>query len=78
LGQSVDRFLVACNHPLWAISMPKPITSNRRGEVLVALINNITDFEIARDGHWYRISVSSTARFRKQRWSPQRLAFYQA
>jgi hypothetical protein len=26
-----------------------------RGEVLVAILNNVLDFKIARDKHWYRI-----------------------
>ena len=48
-----------------------------RGEVLVAILNNLLDFAVARDEHWYRIPVSSVRRFLKDRWPPDWLAFYQ-
>jgi very-short-patch-repair endonuclease len=48
-----------------------------RGEVLVAILNNLLDFAIARDQHWYRIPVSSVHKWLKGRWPPQWLAFYQ-
>lgn len=48
-----------------------------RGEVLVAIMNNLLDFAIACDQHWYRIPVHSVERFVKARWPPQWLAFYQ-
>ncbi|MBL7184157.1 MAG: hypothetical protein ISS50_06875 [Anaerolineae bacterium] len=48
-----------------------------RGEVLVAIMNNLLDFAIARDQHWYRIPVRSVERWLKDRWPPQWLAFYQ-
>ena len=48
-----------------------------RGEVLVAIMNNLLDFAIARDQHWYRIPVRSVERLLKARWPPQWLAFYQ-
>jgi len=32
-----------------------------RGEVLVAIMNNLLDFAIVRDQHWYRIPVGSTS-----------------
>lgn len=51
--------------------MPKP------GEVLVAIMNNKRDMEIARDRHWYRIPVDSVEKFLKKRWAPAWLAFYQ-
>jgi len=47
------------------------------GEVLVAIVNNLLDFAVARDQHWYRIPVSSVHRFLKDRWPPEWLAFYQ-
>lgn len=47
-----------------------------RGEVLVAIMNNIADFNLAHDQHWYRIPVSSVNRFLKDRWPPAWLAFY--
>lgn len=51
--------------------------SHRRGEVLVAIINNRHDWHYAYDDLWYRVPVSSVRQFLKQRWPPQWLAFYQ-
>lgn len=48
-----------------------------RGEVLVAIMNNLLDFAIARDQHWYRIPVRSVENRLKTCWPPQWLAFYQ-
>ncbi len=48
-----------------------------RGEVLVAILNNLLDLAVARDQHWYRIPVSSAHKWLKNRWPPQWLAFYQ-
>lgn len=48
-----------------------------RGEVLVAILNNLLDFAVARDQHWYRIPVSSVHKWLRGRWPPQWLAFYQ-
>ncbi len=47
--------------------------SDKRGEVLVAIMNDPADFTIAQDKHRYRIPVDSTPK----RWPPQWLAFYQ-
>jgi len=49
----------------------------RRGEVLVAIVNNLLDLGIARDQHWYRIPVGSVHKWLKGCWPPQWLAFYQ-
>jgi very-short-patch-repair endonuclease len=49
----------------------------QRGEVLVAIMNNLHDMAIARDQHWYRIPVSSVRKWLKDRWPPRWLAFYQ-
>jgi hypothetical protein len=51
--------------------------AGRRGEVLVAIMNNLLDFAIARDEHWYRIPISSVERMLRKRWPPRWLAFYQ-
>jgi len=51
--------------------------SGSRGEVLVAIMNNLRDFDIAREQHWYRIPVRSAKRRLKERWPPRWLAFYQ-
>ncbi len=48
-----------------------------RGEVLVAIVKDQRDFEIAREQCWYRIPVDSAHKFLKNRWPPQWLAFYQ-
>jgi len=48
-----------------------------RGEVLVAIMNNVLDMTIARDQHWYRIPVSSVEKWLEGCWPPQWLAFYQ-
>jgi hypothetical protein len=52
-------------------------TAARRGEVLVAIMNNVLDFNVAQEQHWYRIPVSSAKKRLKERWPPQWLAFYQ-
>jgi hypothetical protein len=46
-------------------------------EVLVAVMNNKRDMEIAREYHWYRIPVESVEKYLKKRWEPQWLALYQ-
>ncbi|MDY6876052.1 MAG: DUF559 domain-containing protein [Chloroflexota bacterium] len=48
-----------------------------RGKVLVAILNNLLDFAVARDQHWYRIPVSSVNKWLQGRWPPSWLAFYQ-
>jgi very-short-patch-repair endonuclease len=51
--------------------------SGFRGQVLVAIMNNLLDFNIAEEKHWYRIPVSSARKRLRERWPPQWLAFYQ-
>ena len=51
--------------------------SERRGEVLVAIMNNHLDFAIAYEKHWYRIPANNVHRLLKGRWPPRWLAFYQ-
>ncbi len=48
-----------------------------RGEVLVAIINNQSDFALAMDEHWYRVPVSSQEKWLRDRWPPKWLALYQ-
>lgn len=50
---------------------------SKRGEVLVAIINNKLDYSILRKHLWYRIPVSSVNKWLKERWPPKWLAFYQ-
>jgi hypothetical protein len=49
----------------------------RRGEVLVAILNNQRDMEILSTQHWYRIPVESVEKYLKPYWAPEWLAFYQ-
>jgi very-short-patch-repair endonuclease len=51
-------------------------TKASRGEVLIAILNNLLDLTVARDQHWYRIPVRSVEKFLKPRWPPRWLAFY--
>jgi len=48
-----------------------------RGEVLVAILNNQLDFNLAYEQHWYRIPINNVKKLLKNRWPPQWLAFYQ-
>ena len=48
-----------------------------RSEVLVAIMNNLLDFDIAQNQHWYRIPITSAEKWLKDRWPPQWLTFYQ-
>lgn len=45
--------------------------------VLVAIMNNKSDFLLARDAHWYRIPVEKARKWGKHHWPPKWLAFYQ-
>jgi very-short-patch-repair endonuclease len=47
------------------------------GEVLVAIMNDLHDFRVARDQHWYRVPIDSAEKWLKRRWPPQWVAFYQ-
>lgn len=47
------------------------------GEILVAIINDLRDWDRVWGELWYRIPVSSVEAFLKRRWPPQWLAFYQ-
>jgi hypothetical protein len=50
----------------------------RRGEVLIAVINNQVDLVIAREQHWYRIPVAQSKKLKQQGyWLPKWLGFYQ-
>ena len=46
-------------------------------EVLIGIMNNQRDFEIARTQHWYRIPVKSADRYIRDIEQMQYLAFYQ-
>ena len=50
----------------------------QRGEVLIAVMNNLADWEIVRTQHWYRMPLAQVEKLKQQGyWSPQWLAFYQ-
>lgn len=46
-------------------------------EVLVALMKDLRDMNIAREQQWYRIPVDSINHQMRRRWPPKWLAFYQ-
>ena len=48
-----------------------------RGELLVAIMNDLHDWDIVWKNLWYRIPVGSIEGHLKRRWPPQWLAFYQ-
>jgi len=48
-----------------------------RGEVLIAILNNHSDFLLASEKQWYRIPIDSQAKWLKKCWPPRWLAFYQ-
>jgi len=50
---------------------------SKRGEVLIAIINDKRDFAIVQSQNWYRIPISSAKKWLKGRWPPRWLAFYQ-
>lgn len=54
--------------------MPKSRQILRRN-VLVTIMNNPRDFEIARDSHWYRIPKDSVDKWLVKSWPPEWLAF---
>ena len=50
----------------------------QRGEVLIAVMNSLADWEIACTQHWYRIPLAQVEKLKQQDyWPPQWLAFYQ-
>lgn len=55
----------------------KLISDQKRGEFLVAIVQQPLDLSYAREKHWYRIPVESANKLLKKRWPPQWIAFYQ-
>lgn len=55
-----------------ALTQPDPAA-----QLLVAIMNNLEDFRLARDNHWYRVPVSSQRKWLVHRWPPAWIAFYQ-
>ena len=44
--------------------------------VVVAILNNLQDFSILENHHWYRIPTTSADKWLSKHWPPQWLAFY--
>lgn len=53
------------------------LSKSSANPVLVSVLNNGRDLEIARTQRWYRIPVDSAHKWIGNRWPPQWLAFYQ-
>ncbi|MEM7017114.1 MAG: hypothetical protein AAF512_07200 [Pseudomonadota bacterium] len=51
-------------------------TGAQKGEVLVAVLNNVEDFDIVKTQHWYRIPTMEVARHLDKWWPPRWLGFY--
>jgi very-short-patch-repair endonuclease len=49
----------------------------RTDPFLVAILNDMRDFELAHEEHWYRIPCDKADRWLGDRWPPRWLAFYQ-
>ena len=47
-----------------------------KNEVLVAILRDPADFQIAWERHWYRIPVTSVQKWLRKRWPPDWIAFY--
>ena len=45
-------------------------------ELLVGIVNNLSDFEIIQNQNWYRIPTDKAERLIKNRWPPMWIAFY--
>ena len=49
---------------------------NKSEELLVGIVNRVSDFNIARNQNWYRIPIDKAEKLLKSRWPPQWIAFY--
>jgi very-short-patch-repair endonuclease len=54
-----------------------PLDKRANDRVLVGVMNNARDLEIARTQRWYRIPIDAARKWVGERWPPQWLAFYQ-
>ncbi|MBN1620521.1 DUF559 domain-containing protein [candidate division WOR-3 bacterium] len=50
--------------------------SNRNAKLLVAILKNPEDFNIAKNVHWYRIPVDKADKLLSKIWPPEWIAFY--
>jgi len=49
---------------------------NKSEELLVGIVNSLSDFEIIQNQHWYRVPVEKVNKNLKKRWPPKWIAFY--
>lgn len=49
---------------------------NNNSTLLVCIINNAGDLQIAKDLHWYRIPIDKADKLLKKHWPPRWIAFY--
>jgi very-short-patch-repair endonuclease len=49
----------------------------KRGEVLIAILNDPLDFAVLREKSWYRVPITSAEKWLQDRWPPRWVAFYQ-
>ncbi len=47
-----------------------------KDELLVGIVNNISDYKIIHNQFWYRIPVDKADKLLKRRWPPEWIAFY--
>jgi len=55
--------------------MPLRTTTNKE-ELIVGIVNNLSDFEIIQNQLWYRVPVEKVNKNLKDRWPPKWIAFY--
>ena len=53
-----------------------PDTSKNKEELLVGIVNEVSDYDIIKNHFWYRIPVESVDKMLKKRWPPDWIAFY--
>ena len=49
---------------------------NKSEELLVGIVNSLSDFELIQNQLWYRITVDKADNLLKRRWPPKWIAFY--
>ena len=57
------------------LAMPSN-TSKNKEELLVGIVNLVSDYDIINNQFWYRIPVDSAEKMLKKRWPPDWIAFY--
>ncbi|MCJ7648561.1 MAG: endonuclease domain-containing protein [Candidatus Lokiarchaeota archaeon] len=55
--------------------MPLSKTKSKE-ELLVGIVNRVSDFKIIKNQHWYRIPIDKAEKHLKRRWPPKWIAFY--